>query len=279
MLAADRRIPVSALLLALLLSACARPDDWLQTQPDVAARARRQPQEVAAEARGRWDELRGLVGSYQVRASRGLSSRTIDVQIYLLRDRFVEMQVLAPTGSSEGYLGVGSREVRFWVSEENVLYRGANEPGAFERALGLELTPAQIVAVLMGFAVPGTAGEAVAVWDEEQRRVRVEGAGVTAWLHPARLRFERVVVNTPSGPIEVEYQAWTRDGPAVPQRLEVRVDAEDITLQVRLADAWYANPEGLDETYFGDTPVTGATEAPLEALAREGGLLRRGLGR
>lgn len=269
-----------AMFLGLAVSACARPDNWMQTYPDVAARARQQPQIVAGEAYARWNDLHGLVGSYQVRASRGVSSRTIDVQMYLLRDRFVEMQVLAPTGQSEGYLGVGRREVGFWVSDENILYRGANEPGAFERALGLDLTPAQIVAVLIGFGAPIDGGSVPpAVWDEQQQRVRVEHDNVTAWLHPVQQVVESAVVRTHSGPIEVAYEAWSVDGPPVPLRLSVHVPSEDITLRVRLASAWYANPDGLDEAYFDDIEVRDAVEAPLERLAVEGGLLRRGLGR
>jgi len=202
------------------------------------------------------------------------------VQVYILRDRFVEMQVLAPTGQSEGYLGVGRREVGFWVSDENILYRGANEPGAFERALGLDLTPVQIVAVLMGFGAPLRDGSAPpAVWDEQVQRVRVEGDGVTSWLHPVQQVFENAVVQTGSGPIEIAYEAWSANGPPVPLRLTVRVPSEDITLEVRLANSWNANPAGLDEDYFDDIEVRGAAEAPLERLAVEGGLLRRGLGR
>jgi hypothetical protein len=268
------------LVLALLPVACARPGDWAQTHPEVAARARREPQAVADEAYRRWDELHGLAGSYQVRASRGVSSRTIDMQIYLLRDRFVEMQVLAPTGTSEGYLGAGTREVGFWASDENVLYRGANEPGAFERALGLDLTPEQIVAVLLGFGVARPEGaDTPAAWDEELQRVRVGGTRARAWLHPVEMHFERAVVDTGSGSIDIEYQEWSVDGPPVPLRLVVRVASEDVTLSIRLAPQWTGNPEGLDDAYFDDIPVTGAVEAPLDRLALEGGLLRRGLGR
>jgi hypothetical protein len=262
----------------LLAAACARPDNWVQTNPDVAARARQDPQSFVAAAYARWDELRGMVGSYQVRASRGINSRTLDTQIYLLRDGFVEIQVLAPTSTSEGYLGVGTREVALWVAEDNCLYRGPNEPGAFGRALGLDLTPENIVAVLMGFAVPATP-QATVSWDEGARRIRVAGAEVTAWLHPLSGRIERAVVSTASGPIVIEYEAWSEEGPPVPLRMSIEVAAEDITLQLRLAPKWNANPEGLDAAYFDDIYVRGATDCPLDQLAVEGGLLRRGLGR
>jgi hypothetical protein len=55
--------------------------------------------------------------------------------------------------------------------------------------------------------------------------------------------------------------------------------AEGITLQLRLAPAWDTNPEGLDPAFFDDMYVAGAVDCPLEQLALEGGLLRRGLGR
>ncbi len=279
---AGRSLPAWSIAVAVTLTlvACARPEGWVNTHPDLAVRARQDPQGVLEDAHARWDDLQGLAGSYQVRASRGVNSRTIDMQIYLLRDRFVEMQVLAPTGTSEGYLGAGTAEVGFWASDENTLYRGENVPGAFERALGIELTPAQIVAVLLGLGVPASGSVApAATWDEEAQRVRVASARTTAWLHPVALRFERAVVETGSGPIEVEIEEWAAEGPPVPQRLTVRVASEDITLAVRLAPRWTANPRGLDPAHFDDIPVTGAAEAPLERLVVEGGLLRRGLGR
>ena len=266
------------LLVVLAATGCARPDNWVQTYPDIAARARRDPQSVFAEMYARWDDLHGMVGSYQVRARRGLSSRTIDTQIYLLRDAFVEIQVIAPTFTSEGYLGVGTKEVGLWIAGDPCLYRGPNEPGAFGRALGIPLTPANIVATLMGYAVP-LGGNATATWDQRARRIRVTAEGVTAWLHPVSGRFERVLVNTSSGPIDIEYREWSGNNPPVPVRMDIDVAAEGITLQLRLAPAWIANPEGLDRAFFDDMYVAGAVDCPLEQLALEGGLLRRGLGR
>lgn len=149
--------------------------------------------------------------------------------------------------------------------------------GAFGRALGIDLTPEDIVATLMGFAVAAPA-DAVATWDEEERRVRVTGGNTTAWLHPVTLRFEHSVVDTPSGQIRVEYLEWAADGPPVPLRSRVEVEAEDVTLELRLAPAWSANPRGLDAAFFDLIPIEGAADCPLDQLTREGGLLRRGFG-
>ena len=268
----------SLLVSALLVSGCARPAGWLQTYPDIAARARQDPESFVLDVLSRWDNLHGMVGSYQVRASQGVGSRTMDIQIYLLRDRFVDIQVLAPTGSSEGYLVAGASEVGFWTSDENRLYRGPNDPGAFGRALGIDLTPAAIVAVLMGYGFDAGGGQPSIQYDEAAQLIRVTEAGTTAWLHPVFGRFERVVVSTPSGPIEIEYDAWSQAGPPVPLRIRVEVASEDFTLELRLAAAWQSNPEGL-EAYFDVYPVSGAVDAPLSLLQAEGGLLRRGLGR
>ena len=272
---------VACLAFGLLAAACARPDDWIETYPDIAAQARQEPQAFLSDVYDRWGDLRGMVGSYQVRASRGVSSRTLDTQIFLLRDRFLEIQVLSPAATSEGYLVSGRNEIGFWTSEENYLYRGAIEPGEFGRALGLDLEPEDIVAVLMGFGVSWKDGTApVASWDESRRRIRVEGeTGTIAWLHPVAARFERVVVSTDSGPIEITYEEWAGSGPPIPLRMTIEVPEEDVTLRLRLAAAWHANPEGLDEEYFEVLPVGGALEAPLSQLAADGGLLRRGLGR
>jgi hypothetical protein len=267
--------------LGLFIVACARPDDWIETYPDVATRARREPQAVAAEAYGRWDELRGLVGSYQVRASRGVSSRTLDTQIHLLRDRFIDIQVLSPAATSEGYLVAGRHEIGFWTSEENYLYRGEIAPGEFGRALGLDVEPDDIVAVLLGFGVPWEGGSApVASWDGSRRRIRVDGgAGGSAWLHPMTRRFERVVMPTGSGAIDIVYDEWSESGPPVPLRMTIRVPGEDITMRLRLAASWVANPPGLSPEAFDVFAVRGSVELPLRQLAVDGGLLRRGLGR
>jgi hypothetical protein len=268
------------LVLLLALGACAGADNWVRTYPDVAARARSDPQPFVAAARAQWEGLRGIVGSYQVRASRGISSRTLDTQIYLLRDAFVQIEVLSPgLATTEGFVGVSAHEVGLWVAEDPCLYRGPNEPGAFGRALGLDLTPRDIVATLMGFALPIEAPVA-AEWDESERRIRVAGPGATAWLHPVTLRFERVVIETATGPIAVRYEDWAAEGPPVPLRMRVEVTAEDITLQLRLAPAWNANPEGLVPAFFEDLPaVDTAVDCSLDELALEGGLLRRGLDR
>jgi len=271
--------PALALALALLVSGCAGADDWLQTHPDVAERARRDPAAVAAQALRQWDQLRAVVGSWQVRASRGIHSRTLDTQIYLRRDALVQIEVMPPTMRSEGFVGVSSSEVGMWVSEDPCLYRGPNRPGAFGRALGIDLTPEDIVAVLMGFAVPYPERAAVS-WDESERRIRVSGSGTTAWLHPVTMRFERFVVSTAAGPITGRYEEWMEGDVPVPRRTRVEVASEDITLQLRLADAWNPNPEGLDDAWFDELPlIATSVDCALETLTIDGGLLRRGLGR
>ena len=275
----SRTVHFVVVLAALSIAVgCARGDNWVQTYPDVAARARQDPASFLVAAQAQWDDLQGMVGSYQVRASRGISSRTLDTQIHLLREGFVQIEVLAPTFTSEGYLGVGTREVGLWVSEDRCLYRGPNEPGAFGRALGLDLTPESIVATLMGFAIPADTA-VTSVWDEGEQRVRVSGGATTAWLHPVTARFERLMVSTASGPITVVYEAWSSEGPPVPLRARIEVAAEDITLQLRLAPTWNANPSGLNVAFFDDMRVDGSVDCPLDRLAVEGGLLRRGLSR
>lgn len=269
----------SFLLSALLLSGCARPGDWLQTYPDVADRARQDPQAFVLEAHSRWDDLRGMVGSYEVRSIQRVGSRKMDAQIHLLRDRFLDIQILAPSGSTEAYLVAGEREIGFWASNENRLYRGPNQPGEFGRALGLDLSPATVVAVLMGYGVSIGYGDPSIQWDEIAQRIRVTLAGTSAWLHPVSGRFERVVVNRPSGSIEIEYEAWSETGPPVPLRMRVTAASEDMMLQLRLAATWQSNPTGLDKAYFDVYPVSGAVDAPLSLLQVEGGLLRRGLSR
>ena len=263
-------------------AACARPGDWIETYPDIATRARQEPQEFLADVYERWDDLRGMEGSYQVRASRGVSSRTLDTHIFLLRDRFVTIEVLAPgTATSEGYLTAGEAEIGFWTSEENRLYHGSIEPGAFGRALGLDLEPDDIVAVLMGFGVPWHEGAAPdASWDESRARIRVESRSrITAWLHPVLARFERVVVSTEAGAIEIDYEEWAEDGAPVPLRMTIRVPDEDITLRLRLASSWRRNPAGLVPSFFDVELLPGALRAPLDQLTADGGLLRRGLER
>jgi len=268
----------AALLLGAMLAGCAGADDWVKTQPDLAEQARSDPGAIVAAALAQWDGLRAMVGSYQVRASRGINSRTLDTQIYLLRDALVQIEVVPPTMITEGFVGVSRSEVGLWVSEDPCLYRGPNVPGAFGRALGIDLTPEDIVAALMGFAVPHPERATVS-WDEAERRIRVTGSGTSAWLHPATLRFERFTVSTGAGTISGRYEAWMEGETPVPSRLRVEVEAEDITLQLRLAEKWNPNPTGLDAAFFDELPVQASRDCSLDALAADGGLLRRGLGR
>jgi hypothetical protein len=272
------RRTTSFLVSALLLSGCTRVGPSLETYSDVAGRARQDPQSFVLEAHSRWDNLLGMVGSYQIRSSQGVGSQTMNTQIYLLRDRFLDIQVLAPTGSTEAYLVAGESEVGFWASDENRLYKGPSDPGEFGRALGINLSPAAVVAVLMGYGVDiGSGDHLSAQWDETVQRIRVTLAETSAWLHPVSGRFERVLVRTASGLIEIEYEAWSEVGPPVPLRMRVEVPTEDITLELRLAAEWQANPKGLDKTYFDVYPVSGAVDAPLSLLQAKGGLLHRGL--
>ncbi|MGD8327835.1 MAG: hypothetical protein PVJ49_00285 [Acidobacteriota bacterium] len=267
------------LLLVAMLAGCAGADDWVQTQPDLAEQARNDPGAIVAAALAQWDGLRGMVGSWQVRASRGINSRTLDTQIYLLRDALVQIEVMPPTMISEGFVGVSRSEVGLWVSDDPCLYRGPNVPGAFGRALGIDLAPEDIVAVLMGFAVPHPERATVS-WDEAERRIRVAGSNTTAWLHPVTLRFERFTVSSGAGTISGLYEAWMEGETPVPSRMRVDVEAEGITLQLRLAPAWHRNPEGLEPEFFDQLPpVRNTMDCPLAALAADGGLLRRGLGR
>ena len=265
---------------ALLAAGCGAPD-WIETYPDIAERARQQPQTFAAEAFRKWDSMDGMFGSYRVRVSRGVGNRSFDTFIYLLRSNLLQIELLSPAAQAEGYLTAGRSEIGFWLSEDDRLYRGPLERGAFGRALGIDLEPADVVAVLMGFAVASAAGrEPTATWDEAERRIRVtNGEGATAWLHPVWLRFDRATFATSGGEIEVVFEEWAEDPAPVPTRLSVRVPEEDMELQLRLAPRWRANPEGLTPEHFDVYPVAGAIEAPLARLEAEGGLLRRGLER
>jgi hypothetical protein len=270
-----------AAIACIAASACAGAGGPPPLDPDVAALARQDPQAFFADAQRQWEGLQGLAGSYQVRASRGINSHTLDTHVHLLRDAYVTIEVLAPgTATAEGYLTAGRTEVGFWISEENRLYRGRLEPGAFGRALGLELEPADIVAVLMGYGVTGGGGEPpVASWDESRQRIRVDRGRLSAWLHPQSRRFERVVADGGSGPIEVIYEDWAEAPAPVPLRLTIALAAEDLTLRLRLAERWHADPAGLEPSFFDVEEVRGAVETPLAQLAAGGGLLRRGLGR
>ncbi|MEC7901223.1 MAG: hypothetical protein VX385_05300, partial [Acidobacteriota bacterium] len=168
------RLTTSLLVSALLLSGCTRVGPSLETYSDVADRARQDPQSFVLEAHSRWNNLLGMVGSYQIRSSQGVGSQTMNTQIYLLRDRFLDIQVLAPTGSTEAYLVAGESEVGFWASDENRLYKGPSHPGEFGRALGINLSPAAVVAVLMGYGVDIGSGDHLSVqWDETVQRIRV----------------------------------------------------------------------------------------------------------
>lgn len=178
-----------------LLPACAGGDNWIESHPEVADRARAEPDRFTSAAWRQWEPVDALTGSYGLRVSRGVGSRSFDVSFVVQRPDRLEISFHDPTGAIEAFLIHGPGEIGLYFAEDRVLYRGASRPGAFERALGLELAPADVVAAVIGHAVVGGvdgSSTPVSEWDEEARRIRVDGARAVGWLHPVSLVWDRV---------------------------------------------------------------------------------------
>ena len=226
------------------------------------------------EAFARRSGLTGLVGSYRVQVSKGLGRRSLNIYVEAQSPDLLRVEVLSPTASSEGYLIAGHEEVGLWLAEERRLYRGPSGDPSFARALGLDLTASDAVGLLLGYGAPegGTSR-----WDEAERRIRVDaGQHVTGWLHPVTLRFERLRF-VGSGPVvEAELADWAEEPAPVPRQIVLEVPDEDMRLRLWLAASWSANPDFPPDSFSVAAPP-GTVEVPLESLAQEGGLLRRGL--
>ena len=298
--AASPRCPAPAVLLAgclSLASACAAGGGWVQDFPDVAERARTSPESFVAPAFEPYAAARGLASSYALRASRGLGRASVDLFISVQRPDRLRIEVLNPAALAEGLLVANEAEVGMWVAEEGVLYRGARSPGAFERALGLEIAPEDAIALLLGYGADRDRyGVANAVWDERARRVRVDLASrASLWLHPVGLRFDRVRHHggfssavdariTDWGPVAEGTRAPGTPGvagallgggaPQLPTEITIEVEDDGLRLELRRRRGAVFNPE-FPPGSFAIPELRGATVLPLDALVYEGGLLRR----
>lgn len=280
------RFPIRlvALLAAALLPACAG-GGWIADHPDIAERARANPEAFVEPTFARWDGLETLSGAYQLRAARGIGRRTFDLAVSVRRPDQVDISVLDPTGAIQAYLRADSREIGLWFAEDRVLYRGPATRDAFERALGLDLSAADAVAVFLGYGLAADAlsGRETAVWDEEARRVRVDAETRSrAWIHPLESRVDRVEHRSGAGVLEAEIREWSAVGAEgdtglsypIPSLVELSVEPDGIGLTLRLL----ASPRvghDLPHDLFEIQVPPGTLELPLEELARQGGLFRR----
>jgi hypothetical protein len=274
---AGRRL--AGICLALMVAAgCAR-GGWVETYPDLAEQARRQPEPMVKEAIKQTASLRGMYGSYRLEARRGAGSRSLDVLVMAEHPDLLSIELLAPTGQSEAFLKSGATEVSLWISEENRLYRGPAGDGAFAAALGLALSVDDVVSVLFG-RPPGWSGAGFdrVSWDESEQRIRVNTESSTvAWLHPLTLRFDRMQLSGRGARTEVYFREWTEGPEVIPRIVDLEVPDEGIKVHLRLASSWLANPEFVATDFEVPALPSMTVELSLAVLAAEGGLLRRGL--
>ena len=265
----------SAALLALAMVGCGRRD-WIADYPDVAERARQEPSAFVDPAFEQWQGVQGIAGSYGLVASRGIGRASADIWVAANRPDKLLLEVLTPTGTTEGFLTANGEEVGLWTEEEGVLYRGPLEGNAFRRALGLPLDLEDAIALLLGFGVDrDRRPPASVVWDDRQKRIRLDfDASVSLWLHPVLLRFQRLRYTGGDTSVQAEIENWTDQPAPIPRRLRLDLEKEGLHLDLRLHEEWTLNPDFTPRDFSIRTPL-GAVEMPLEALATDGGLLRR----
>ena len=272
------RNAVVGIAFAALTTAGCSSHHWTNDHPDVAARAQANPEAFVDPAIAQWDELQGLAGSYSMRVSKGVGRGSADLAIYVRRPADLDIHVLAPTGATEASLRVNEREVGLSFGEDRVVYRGPSSGAAFERALGLDLSAADVAAVLLGYGIPDSerAG-ATTIWDAEARRIRLETrSGTRAWLHPVTQRFDRILRGGPGssrGTVNATLDSWLAQ-PPIPDLLRLEVEPDGYGIELRLSGSPTVNPDfGAD---FFDVQVPAGFEVrPLSELAAEGGLFRR----
>lgn len=293
---AIRSLPAAVFLAATAITACGG-GGWVKDHPDVADRARDSPGSFVEPAFDGQEGLESLAGTYRMRVARGIGRRSFDLAVAVQRPGRVDMNVLDPTGAIQAFLRASDTEVGLYVTEDRVLYRGPATRDAFERALGFDLSARDAVAVLLG---SGIAREGLPrgapSWDPQARRIRIDyGAGASLWLHPATMRFDRVLHRSGAtaadratadadgvateaadgAAVEVRLQEWTAvQEQEVPSRLEIGVEPDGYAIRLELSSTPRVNFE-MPATTFDLTVPADTLVLPLEELARQGGLFRR----
>ena len=248
---------------------------WVQQYPDVADRARSQPEAFVGPAYEQWAEVDGLIGSYALSVAKGPGRGSADLAISARRPGDVSIAVLEPTGAIMAYLWASASEIAISFREDRVVYRGPATAGAFQRALGFDLAAADVVAVMLGYGIAdGDQSEATPQWDDDARRIRVDTrSGTRAWFHPLERRFDRVVRDDATGRVDVRMDSWWPD-PPVPDALTIQVEPDGYRLHLRLSGSPQPNPAFRDGDFDAIVPP-GFEVRPLDELAAEGGLFRR----
>jgi len=266
---------LAAAAAALALAACGG-GGWVKSHPDIAQRAQSSPASFVQPALDRWEGAESLTASYTLRVARGIGRKSFDLAISVRRPADLDMLVLDPTGAIQAYLRSNDREVGLYVAEDRVLYRGANTRKAFERALGFDLEAADAVALLLGYgASRDTLPLGRAVWDEGERRIRVDhGPEFSIWLHPVTQNFDRLLRRGPQGTVTAEIEEWAQLAFPVPSNLTLQVEPEGYGIRLRMLSNTQLNEE-FPTGFFELDVAPGARQLPLEDLARDGGLFRR----
>jgi len=268
-------VPLVLACSVLLVAAGCGGGGWVKTAPDVADRARSEPRWFVDEVWRRWEDA-GIelhAGSWRVEASRGVASTALDVYVLARPPGSIRISVLAPQGTTEAVLVAGPLEIGLWDRAEGIAYVGPAAPGAFGRALGLTLEPDDAVGTILGYGLTPERIETVE-WVEEQQRIRVAGDGAVAWLHPVTRRYERL--SFAAGAVEVRLEDWREDAWPQPGGVDIRMPDGGLRLQMELSGR---NRQSPDPAMFVPEQPEGYPVLPLEALARQGGLLDRELRR
>jgi len=259
---------------AFLVTGCARRH-WTSDHPDVAVRAQAEPQAFVGPALQQWAELQSLAGSYSIRVAKGIGRGSADLAIAVRRPADVDINILGPTGAPQAYLRANAREVGLSFGEERVLYRGPSTGGAFERALGFDLSAAHVVATLLGYGIPeAEATGTSATWDADARRIRVDTVnGTQAWLHPVTRRFDQIERGDVRGMVTATLTSWLTL-PPVPDALRLQVEPDGYGIELSLSGAPTVNPEFPPGFFEIDVPP-GFEVRALAELAQNGGIFGR----
>lgn len=270
------RAPAHPLIAVLLAATACGGGGWLRQQPELAQRARTDPASFVEPALGQWQSAEALTGSYAMRVARGVGRRSFDLAVSVRRPADVDMLVLDPTGAIQLYLRANEREVGLYIAEERTLYRGSATRDAFGRALGFELSAADAVALLLGYGVDrDSLPLGSSSWDEKAQRVRIDyGPGITAWLLPPTLRFDRVEHRAGADTVAGEIHEWLSMAFPVPSLLRLQIEPDGYGIELRLLGNIDLAPE-FPERFFELQATPAMKQRPLSDLAEAGGLFRR----
>jgi hypothetical protein len=271
-------IPLLFSLMAILFFSSCAPKPGLS--PDLSRRARDNPDYFVDEARARASEVRSLGGRFEFIINlNGRKSRAEGI-LLAMRDGFLRIEVGGPFGgSSLLFLMNETRVFLYYIKDKKVVLAPSTEDSLF-RLVGVRLSPAEAVAVLLSSLVPVEGYRfSPARFDEENGFIEVsissyEGEG-TILIDPKIPAYSSLRLKKGGKEVYISYRSFSDVGFRLfPRIIEITFPAEGLTLLLKAKDVT-VNPASLkDDDFFFSFPNR-VSFIPLSSIKGETPLLFR----